>query len=73
MEAIRRAGTELVNGAISQETMDAISDVPISTEDYRAMVNASFEGGITGAAKTAAIGFKVMRGKTARRKSASTK
>ncbi len=40
---------------------------------FGAMVNASFEGGIAGAAKTAAIGFKVMRGKTARRKNASTK
>jgi len=63
IEAVRRAGAELVNGTISPETMRKISDAPISKDDYREMTNASFRGGLTGKAKTIAIGIKAMRNK----------
>ena len=63
IDAVRQAGDELVNGIISPETMRTISDVPISKSDYREMVNASFKGGLTGKAKTIAIGIKAMRNK----------
>jgi multimeric flavodoxin WrbA len=63
IEAIRRAGEELVNGTISLETMHTISDVPMSKNDYREMANASFKGGISGKAKTFAIGIKAIRNK----------
>jgi multimeric flavodoxin WrbA len=67
MEAIRKAGAELAGGTINGETMGAISDVGISTEDYRDMVNASFEGGVVGRAKAAAIGLKALREKAAKK------
>jgi len=67
LEAIKKAGAELVNGVISSELMRTISDVPISEEDYRDLVNASFKGGITGKAKTIAIGMKVLRKKGKRK------
>jgi hypothetical protein len=63
IEAVRKAGAELVNGIISTETMRTISDVPISKNDYREMTNASFKGGLTGKAKTIAIGIKAIRNK----------
>ena len=63
IEAVRQAGAELVNGTISSETMHLISEVPISKNDYREMVNASFKGGLTGKAKTVIIGIKAMRNK----------
>jgi hypothetical protein len=63
IDAVRRAGAELVNGTISPETMRKISDAPISKDDYREMTNASFRGGLTGKAKTIAIGIKAMRNK----------
>ena len=63
IEAIRKAGDELVNGTISPETMHTISDVPISKNDYREMTNASFKGGLSGKAKTLAIGIKAIRNK----------
>jgi multimeric flavodoxin WrbA len=63
IELVRKAGSELVNGLISDETMRAVSDVPISKNDYRELVNASFKGGITGKAKTLALGFKAIRKK----------
>ncbi len=63
IDAIRKAGAELVNGTISPETMQTISDVPISKNDYREMVNASFRGGLTGKAKTIVIGIRAMRNK----------
>jgi multimeric flavodoxin WrbA len=63
IEAIRKAGNELVNGTISPETMHTISDVPISKNDYREMTNASFKGGLSGKAKTIAIGIKAIRNK----------
>ena len=63
IEAVRKAGAELVNGIISAETMRTISDVPISKNDYREMTNASFKGGLTGKAKTIAIGIKAIRNK----------
>jgi multimeric flavodoxin WrbA len=63
IEAVRKAGAELVNGIISAETMRTISDVPISKNDYREITNASFKGGLTGKAKTIAIGIKAIRNK----------
>ena len=63
LDAVKQAGGELVNGAISPITMHTISDVPISKNDYREMVNASFKGGVTGKAKTIAIGIKAIRNK----------
>jgi len=68
IESVRRAGAELINGAISAETMRIIGDVPISKEDYRELVNASFKGGLTGKAKTIAIGIKAMRNKAKKKK-----
>jgi multimeric flavodoxin WrbA len=62
-KAVNQAGVELVNGTISPETMRTISEVPISKNDYRKMVNASFKGGLTGKAKTIAIGIKAIRNK----------
>jgi multimeric flavodoxin WrbA len=62
-EAVRRAGTELINGTISSENMRNISEVPISKNDYREMTNASFKGGFTGKAKATIIGIKAMRGR----------
>ena len=43
--------------------MKRISDVPISKEDYRDLVNANFKGGISGRAKAIAIGMKALRKK----------
>ena len=63
IEAVRQAGVELANGVISPETMQTVSDVPISKKDYRDMANASFEGGLIGKAKTIAIGMKALRNK----------
>ena len=63
IEAIRKAGDELVNGTISPETMHTISEVPISKNDYREMTKASFKGGLSGKAKTIAIGIKAIRNK----------
>ena len=63
IEAVRRAGAELVNGTISSETMRTISEVPISKNDYREMATASFKGGLTGRVKTLGIGIKAMRAK----------
>jgi multimeric flavodoxin WrbA len=72
LDAITQAGRELMDGAIAPETMQRISDVPISKSDYRAMVNASFRGGLTGRAKTISIGMKALRDKGKRRKSYPT-
>jgi hypothetical protein len=63
IEAARKAGDELVNGTISAETMRTISDVPITKNDYREITNASFKGGLTGKAKTIALGIRAMRNK----------
>ncbi len=63
LEAVRKAGAELMSGTISPETMHNISDVPISKKDYREMTNSSFKGGLTGKAKSIAIGIKAMRNK----------
>ena len=63
IEAVRKAGAELVNGTMSSEIMRTISDVPISKDDYREMTNASFKGGLAGKAKTIAIGIKAMGNK----------
>jgi multimeric flavodoxin WrbA len=63
IEAVRQAGAELVKGIISSETMRIISDVPISKNDYMEMTNASFKGGLSGKAKTFAIGIKAIRNK----------
>jgi hypothetical protein len=63
IDAVRQAGAELVNGTISPETMRTISNVPISKNDYREMVTASFKGGLTGKAKTIALGIKAIRNK----------
>jgi len=63
IEAVRKAGAELAIGAISPETMQTISDVPISKEDYRDMTNASFKGGLIGKTRTIAIGIKALRNK----------
>ena len=63
LDAVKQAGGELVNGAISPITMHTIFDVPMSKNDYREMVNASFKGGVTGKAKTIAIGIKAIRNK----------
>ena len=68
MEAVRKAGAELALGVISPESMGIISDVPISKNDYRDMVNASFEGGLIGKTKTFAIGIKALRNKGKKRK-----
>ena len=68
MEATRRAGTELRSGVISKETMDAISDVGVSPEDYREMVNANFAGGVGGTVKSISIGAKMIREKSKRAK-----
>jgi hypothetical protein len=63
LEAIRRAGTELRDGVISEETMNDISEVGITPEDYRKMVNANFAGGIGGTVKVISLGAKMMREK----------
>jgi multimeric flavodoxin WrbA len=63
LEAVRKAGAVLISETISPETMHIISDVPISKNEYREMTNASFKGGLTGKAKTIAIGIKTMRNK----------
>lgn len=65
MEVIRRAGVELASGIIIRETIDAISNVGITKENYRGMVNASFEGGVMGKAKAVAIELKAVREKAA--------
>jgi multimeric flavodoxin WrbA len=63
LKAIKQAGSELMNGVLSADSMRKISDVPISKEDYRDLVNANFKGGITGRAKAISIGIKVLRKK----------
>jgi multimeric flavodoxin WrbA len=64
IEAVRQAGVKLATkGVLSPEIMHAISDVPISKNDYRDMVNASFKGGLIGKTKTIAIGIKALRSK----------
>lgn len=59
-ERIRKAGTELVNGAISQETTEAIAAPVMSAEDYRRMATLSFENGFMAKAKIAALAVKIM-------------
>ena len=63
IEAVRQAGAELANGVISTEIMRTISDVPITNNDYRDMVNANFKGGLIGKSKSIAIGIKALRSK----------
>lgn len=63
-DAIKQAGRELVENIISVETMGRICDVPMSKEDYREMVNASFRGGIAGRARATAIGINALRKKS---------
>lgn len=64
LKAVREAGSELVSGVVFQDTMDRISDAPMSREDYRDMVNASFRGGLSGRAKATAIGIKALKEKS---------
>ncbi len=61
-ELIRRAGTELVAGSISQETMDGISAPVMPAEDYRRMATLNFEGGLLSKAKVLGIAMKAVRG-----------
>ena len=63
LKTVYTAGAELINGVLSADTMKRISDVPISKEDYRDLVNANFKGGISGRAKAIAIGMKALRKK----------
>ena len=63
LNTVKLAGSELMNGILSRDTMRKISDVPISKKDYRELVNASFKGGITGRTKAISIGIKILRKK----------
>ena len=61
-ELIRTGGAELVRGAISEATTEAIASPVMPAEDYRRMVTLSFEGGMVAKAKMIAIAMKAMRG-----------
>ena len=58
---IGKAGAELIEGKISQETADAIAAPVMPAEDYRRMTTLSFEGGMMAKAKTVSIAMKAMR------------
>ena len=58
---IGKAGAELIEGEISQETTDAIAAPVMPAEDYRRMTTLSFEGGMMAKAKTVSIAMKAMR------------
>ena len=60
-ELIKKAGAELLNGAISSETTQAIGETVISAEDYRQMATAYFAGGISGKLKQISLGMKAIR------------
>jgi putative NADPH-quinone reductase len=60
---IRKAGTELINENISQETTDSIAAPVMLAEDYRRMSTLNFAGGIMAKAEMASIAIKVMMGK----------
>ena len=61
LEAIRKAGAELVRGAIAKETTAEIASPVISDEDYRQMTTLSFEGGLVAKAKMIGIAMKAIR------------
>ncbi len=61
-ELIRRAGAELVRGAIPEETTEAIAAPVMPAEDYRRMTTLNFEGGVAAKVKMVAIAMKAMRG-----------
>lgn len=63
LEAIRKAGAEILTGEISKETADAVAAPVISDEDYRTMATLSFEGGLIAKAKMIRIGMKAIREK----------
>ena len=58
---IKKAGSELVDGGISKETIDAIASPVMPAEDYRRMATLSFEGGVVSRAKMVAIAMKAMK------------
>ena len=60
-ELIKEAGAQLVRESILRETTEAIASPVISTDDYRRMATASFEGGVLGKVRSAAIAIKAMR------------
>lgn len=59
-ELIRKAGAELIDGSISQKTIDGISAPVMSADDYRKMSTASFTGGLMGKMKMVWIALKAM-------------
>jgi len=59
-ELIRKAGTDLIDGQISKETMDGISAPVMPVEDYIKMATASFAGGVMGKMKTVWIAMKAI-------------
>ena len=63
LELLKRAGGELVSGAIAKDTTEELSAPVIADEDYRRLATLSFEGGVLAKAKMVGIGMKAMRGR----------
>jgi len=63
LELIRRAGAELVQGAVLQETTEELAAPVMPAEDYRRMATLSFEGGVVAKAKMITIAMQAMRGR----------
>ena len=63
IELIRRAGAELVQNAVLQETSEELAAPVMPAEDYRRMATLSFEGGVVAKAKMIAIAMKTLRGR----------
>lgn len=59
-ELLRKAGAELVKGAVSDKTAAAIAALVVKPEYYRKITTLSFEGGLLNQAKIAGIVMKAM-------------
>jgi len=59
-ELLKKAGGELVQGAISPQTTEEIAAPVITAEDYRRMATLSFEGGVVAKTKMVAIAMKAI-------------
>lgn len=60
-ELIGKAGEELLDGCVTNQTTKDIAEPSMSAEDYRQLATAHFAGGLEGKIKQVAIGMKALR------------
>lgn len=61
LELLKRAGAELIGGAIAKETTEELAAPVISNENYRRLATLSFEGGVIAKAKMISIAMQAIR------------